>query len=316
MFNRSARNFDSVSGMRRKLLKGSLALAALSASAGFPRIARSQALSTGTAELTVVSDGNLTLPMGFVFPDAPQEELEALLAENGMATEALTPDCNVTLVRTGDRLAIFDVGAGPNFMPTAGRLLDSLAEAGIDPAEITDVVITHAHPDHLWGLVDDFDELVFPEAAYHIGRTEWDFWSSPDAMSQVADDRQTFVVGAQNRFAFIEDRINLVDDGDEPLPGIEAVSTPGHTPGHMSFMVHGGEPVLIVGDAVTNAVVSFAHPEWKTASDQDEDQGVSTRLALLDRLATDRARAVGFHFPHPGAGIVERRANAFRYVPV
>lgn len=279
------------------------------------RTARAQTLSTGSAELTVVSDGMMTLPLNFTFPDAPQDELVRLLEEAGQPTDAMRPDCNVTLVRSGDRLAIFDVGAGPNFMSSTGKLMESLEAAGVEPGEVTDVVITHAHPDHLWGLTDDFDELVFADANYHIGRTEWDFWSSPDAMSQMPEDRQTFVVGARNRFAALDGRVNFIKGGDEVLPGIEAVDTPGHTPGHLSFMVHGAEPVLIVGDAISNATVSFARPGWPTASDQDPQQGAGTRLALLDRLATDKARAIGFHFPHPGAGMVERRGNGFVYVP-
>lgn len=299
---------------RRGFTLGALAFAGASTLPGTRR-AFAQTLSTGSAELTVVSDGTLMLPMGFVFPEAPQEELTRLLTEAGLPTDALRPDCNVTLVRTGDRLAIFDVGAGANFMPTAGKLADSLSAAGIDPAGVTDVVITHAHPDHLWGLTDDFDELVFPDAAYYIGQAEWDFWSSPDTISKVPADRQTFVVGAQNRFAVLEDRVNFVNGGDEVLPGIEAVATPGHTPGHLSFMVHGAEPVMIIGDAISNAVLSFSRPAWPTASDQDQQKGVETRLALLDRLASDRVRAIGFHFPHPGAGHVDKTDGAFIYVP-
>ncbi len=299
---------------RRSFTLGGLALAGAAALPGTRRTF-AQTLSTGSAELTVVSDGTLMLPMGFVFPEAPQEELARLLTDAGLPTDALRPDCNVTLVRMGDRLAIFDVGAGANFMPTAGKLADSLSAVGIDPADVTDVVITHAHPDHLWGLTDDFDELVFPDAAYYIGEAEWDFWSSPDAISKVPADRQSFVVGAQNRFAVLEDRVKFVNGGDEVLPGIEAVATPGHTPGHLSFMVHGAEPVMIIGDAISNAVLSFSRPAWPTASDQDEQKGIETRLALLDRLATDGVRAIGFHFPHPGAGYVERNDGAFIYVP-
>ena len=275
----------------------------------------SQTLSTGSAELTVVSDGMMTLPLGFVFPDAPQDELVKLLEGSGQPTDAMRPDCNVTLVRTGDRLAIFDVGAGPNFMSSTGKLLESLEVAGVAPGDVTDVVITHAHPDHLWGLTDDFDELVFADAQYHIGQKEWDFWSSPDAMSQMPEDRQTFVVGAQSRFEALDGRVNFIKDGDEVLPGVEAVDSPCHTPGHMSFLVHGTEPVMIVGDAISNATVSFARPDWPTASDQDPQQGVKTRFALLDRLTTDRVGAIGFHFPHPAAGMVERRGDGFVYVP-
>ncbi|WP_054309587.1 MBL fold metallo-hydrolase [Mesorhizobium sp. 1M-11] len=301
---------------RRGFLGGASAMAGavLLTPAGI-RVASSQTLTTGNAELTVISDGALSLPLSFVFPDAPQEELHKILVDNGLPTDALRPDCNVTTVRSGGRLAIFDVGAGPNFMPTAGKLADGLAKAGIDPADVTDVVFTHAHPDHLWGLTDDFDELVFPEADYHIGQAEWDFWSSPEAIHKLPNDRQSFVVGAQARFAALKDRVRFLKSGDEVLPGIETVATPGHTPGHLSFMVHGAEPILIIGDAISNAVLSFARPQWPTASDQDPEEGVKTRLALLDRLAADRARAIGFHFPHPGTGYVERHGDAFIYVP-
>lgn len=299
---------------RRTFLAGSGAVLGGLVAAPFTA-AFAQTLSTESAELTVVSDGMMTLPLGLVFPDAPQDELVKLLAEYGQPTDAMRPDCNVTLVRTGDRLAIFDVGSGPNFVSGTGKLMESLEAAGVAPGDVTDVIITHAHPDHIWGLTDDFDELVFADADYHIGQTEWDFWSSPDAMAQMPEDRQSFVVGAQNRFAALDGRVNFIGGGDEVLPGIEVVDTPGHTPGHLSFMVHGAEPVLIVGDAITNATVAFARPEWPTASDQDPELGASTRAALLDRLASERARAIGFHFPHPGAGMVERRGGAFVYAP-
>ena len=303
---------------RRGVLRaGAGSLAAFAASGiSFPARAVGR-LTVGDAELTTVRDGTLTLPMSFAFPDAPKEELERLLSEHGMATDALTPDCNVTFLRTAGRLVAFDAGAGPNFMPTAGKLLDHVAEAGVDPADVTDVVFTHAHPDHIWGVTDDFDELVFPNANYLIGQAEWDFWSSPDAMSQVSEDRQSFVVGAQNRFAVIEERIAFVKPGDEVIPGVEAVDTTGHTPGHLSFLVHGdGEGVLIAGDALTNVAVSFAHPDWPSGSDQDLDLGIKTRLALLDRLASERLRIIGYHLPHPAVGITEREGSAYRFVSI
>lgn len=302
---------------RRNVLKagGSLAAAAAFTGLSFPARATGR-LAVGDGELTTVHDGTLTLPISFVYPDAPKSELERLLTENGMATDAVTPDCNVTILRRGERLVVFDAGSGPNFMPTAGKLLDNLAEAGVDPMDVTDVVFTHAHPDHIWGVLDDFDELVFPNASYLIGQAEWDFWSSPDAMSMVPENRQSFVVGAQNRFAVIEDRVAFIKPGDEAVPGVEAVDTSGHTPGHLSYLVHGdGDGVLIVGDAVTNVAVSFAQPDWPTGSDQDTELGIKTRVALLDRLANEKTRIIGFHLPHPGAGHVERAGSAYRFAP-
>lgn len=306
--------FSGRSRLTRRSVVGGLGAAAFAPL--LPRRVSAQTIDTGTASLTVLSDGSLALPLAFSFPDASPDEVKKILADNGLPTDSPGPDCNITLARSGDRLVIFDAGSGPNFMPTAGKLPESLETAGIDPADVTDVVITHAHPDHIWGLTDDFDEPVFANAQVHIGQQEWDFWSAEDAISKVAEDRQTFVVGAQNRFAAIGDRVRFLKPGDEVLPGIEAMATPGHTPGHLSFMVHGTEPVVVLGDAMTNSAISLARPDWRAGTDQDPEQAAKTRVALLDRLATERARVIGFHFPHPGAGIVERKDGAYRYAPV
>lgn len=300
---------------RRALLKAGLG-AGLLAALPWPALAVGR-FTLGEVELTTVSDGTLVLPMAFALPGLPEDERDALLAASGQATDALRPDCNVTFLKTGERLVAFDAGSGPNFMPTAGDLPGNLADAGIDPAAVTDVVFTHAHPDHIWGITDDFDDLVFPNAAYHIGRVEWDFWSSPEAFAALPAERQSFVAGAQNRFAVLEDRIAFIEPGDEVVPGVEAFDTSGHTPGHLSYIVHGGKEQMVVGgDALTNVALSFARPDWPSGTDQDKDRAVATRLKFLDRLATDRARLIGYHLPHPGAGIVERDGDAYRFVPV
>ncbi|HRX35214.1 MAG TPA: MBL fold metallo-hydrolase [Aestuariivirga sp.] len=306
----SANRLATVSRRRLMALAGGAAL-----SQWLPRSALAASFGVGDGEISVISDGMLTLPLSFVLPDTPEAEIEALFKANGMSMDSLTPDCNVTLLRKGERLILFDVGSGSNFMPTAGKLSEGLAEAGIDPAEVTDVIFTHAHPDHLWGVLDDFDELVFPNAAYRMAKSEWDFWRDPATIDKLPDARKSFAVGAQTRMAAIEDRIGLFAAGEEVAPGVEAVGTPGHTPGHTSFMVHGGsEPVLIVGDAISNAVISFQKPDWHSGTDQDPEQGAATRKNLLSRLATDRPRIIGYHLPHPGTGRVEARDQVFRFV--
>ncbi|WP_127600407.1 MBL fold metallo-hydrolase [Nitratireductor alexandrii] len=298
---------------RRDVLAGIATASALALAR--PALAAA-ALSTGAGEISVVSDGRMSLPLAFVFPDIPAEERNALLAESGMSTTAYEPDCNVTLLRAGDRLALFDAGAGPNFLPTTGKLLAGLEEAGVDPAEVTDLLFTHAHPDHLWGVLDDFDDLAFPEATPRMARAEWDFWRADDTLATMPEDRKSFVVGAQNRMAALEDRIALFAPGEEVFPGVEAVDTAGHTPGHVAFMIHGGDqPVLIAGDALTNAV-SFRRPALHSGSDQDREQAAQTRLRLLDRMAGERARLIAFHLPYPGMGTVERKGEAYRFAPL
>jgi len=272
-------------------------------------------IALGEKVITTVSDGHLMLPVDFSFPDAPHDELVALLKAAGHSTEMLEPDCNVTVLKDGDRIVLFDVGSGPNFMPSAGKILDNIDAAGIAPEDVTDVVFTHAHPDHIWGLLDDFDEFVFPEANYFINQVEWDFWRADDTLEKMPEARKTFVVGAQNRLEALEDVIQFFNWGDEVLPGIEAVDTRGHTPGHTSFAVHdGSDSVMVIGDAATSSIVSFAHPEWPSGSDQDTEQGIATRMKLLDRLAQEQSRFVGFHLPEGGIGRVEQDGGAYRFV--
>lgn len=268
-----------------------------------------------SGQICLLSDGHLQLPQSSLYPDSIDKmAMDELLQSSGMATDVRQPDCNVTLWQHNGRNIIFDVGAGSNFMPSAGELLSSLEEAGVDPADITDVVFTHAHPDHLWGLLDDFDDLMFPDAQYHMHQGEWNYWLADDTLSKTPDARKSFVAGAQNRLPLLQDNIRLFQWGDELVAGVEAVDTHGHTPGHTSFALHdGSESLMIVGDALLHAVISFQQPSWVSGSDQNPEEGISTRLNLLDRLAAEQTRIVGFHLPQPGLGNVERSGKYYRF---
>ncbi|WP_034490592.1 MBL fold metallo-hydrolase [Afifella pfennigii] len=273
-------------------------------------------LPLGELEVSVLSDGHLTLPMDFVLPQTTKEEIEALFAPHGLPTDALKPPLNVTLLRGGDRLILFDAGSGPRFQDTAGALPSALEAAGIDPSEVTDVVFTHCHPDHLWGVLDDFDEPLFAEATHWMPQDEWAYWRDEGTLAATPEARKSFVVGAQNRLAAIEDFVTLVRPGDELPLGIEALATFGHTPGHTSYVIHGGgDSLLVTGDALTNHLFSFERPDWPSGTDQDPQMGAATRKSLLERIATDRMRIVGYHLPEPGIGTAERKDGAYRFVP-
>ena len=296
---------------RRKFLQTST-LAPIMGS--LPQIAYSE-ISLGTAKLTTVSDGSLLLPGAFIFEPMPNDELAPILTEFGLSDERLTPECNLALYQDGANTVLFDVGSGPDFMPTAGVITDSLNAMGLSPEDVTHVVFTHAHPDHIWGLLDDFDEPLFLNATYMMGRTEWDYWWNPETVNTIGEARAAFAVGAKRRMEAIEDAVVLFNDGEEVLPGIAALSTPGHTPGHMSFEVRqGSEAALVIGDAIGNHHVAFKKPTWASGSDQDAATAAGTRKMLLDRLTSENMSLIGFHLPNGGIGRAEADGDSYRYV--
>ena len=295
-----------------------LAATALTLAAqGLPSAARAaspHSFKHGAFEITVVSDGHLVLPTSFLAPGAPREEREALLKAAGQTAEQYDSPTNITLIRSGSDLILVDMGSGDRFMPTAGKLWDNLKAAGIDKDRITKVVFTHGHPDHLWGTVDELDEMMLPKAAYYVASAEWDFWQSENATRGLPAERAGFVTGARRNYAQVKDRVKMLKPGDDVVTGLRILATPGHTQGHVSLEVAGGEGLVVVGDALTHAQISFAHPEWRPVADHVPDEAAATRRKLLDRLASDRSLLIGFHLPYPGVGRVQRSDGAYRFI--
>jgi glyoxylase-like metal-dependent hydrolase (beta-lactamase superfamily II) len=238
----------------------------------------------------------------------------AALEFAGQQDPTFASPLNVTLIETPSDKILVDVGSGTRFMNTAGQLSESLEAAGVDPDKITEVIYTHAHPDHIWGTINDFDELSFPNAAYHISEAEWNFWMSKDVLTKLPKQRHGFAVGAQRNLKAVRAQLNTIKPDQELMPGINVISTPGHTPGHVSIEVGSGKgAVVILGDALTHPVISFQHPEWRPATDQEPDRAIATRKRLLDQLAADANRIIGYHLPIPGTGRVVRKDSNFKF---
>jgi glyoxylase-like metal-dependent hydrolase (beta-lactamase superfamily II) len=268
----------------------------------------------GAFDVTVVSDGHLVLPTSFLAPGAPPPERDALLKAAGQPGEQYNSPTNITLIRTSSDLILIDMGSGDRFMPTAGKLWDNLKAAGIDKAKVTKVVFTHGHPDHLWGIVDELDDLVIPDAAFYVASAEWDFWTGENATRGLPAERAGFVTGARRNYTAIKDRVKTVKAGDEIVSGLRIIDTPGHTQGHVSIELAGADGLIVGGDALIDPVIYFRHPEWYYTGDHMPDQAAATRRKLLDRLAADRSKLIGFHLPYPGVGTVERKDSAYRFV--
>lgn len=299
---------------RRGFMTGGAGIAASAALGLLPATGRAQ-VTLGGIRLDVVSDGSLTLPGGFIFDPMPKDALAPIIEKYHLSADVLTPPCNVTLMRHGERTVLFDVGSGPDFAPNAGIVLDSLDALGVAPEGVTDVVFTHGHPDHLWGLLDDFDDPLFSEATYMIGKSEWDYWINPNTVDEIGEARASFAVGARRRLAMIEDNIAFFNDGDEILPGVAARATFGHTPGHMAFEVRqGSDAAMILGDCIGNHHVAFEKPEWHSGSDQDRDMAAATRVGLMDQLSHEKMRIIGFHLKGNGVGYVDKTTDGYTFV--
>lgn len=301
---------------RRHFITSAAALVA--GAAFFPRhLFAATTLTLGDVQIDTLSDGNLVLPADFITAGMPQLETDTILASYGVTGSQMTPPCNVTLLRDGTNTVLFDLGAGPDFQPTAGKLPAAMEALGVSADDVTHVVFTHGHPDHLWGLLDEFDEPVFANAEHMIGAAEFDYWMDPGTVDAIGDARKTFAAGAARRLSVIAETVRRVKDGEEVLPGVAAQLTPGHTPGHLSFEVRSGSAsALVVGDAIGNHHIAFERPDWATGSDQDPELAARTRAKLMDEIASSAIPLIGYHLPGSGVGHVERKGSTYRFVAI
>ena len=304
-------------GSRRQFLKGTAATFAatsIGASKAVPATPFVKTISHGEFSISVLSDGHLTVPTRFLARNASEADIKTAI---GLAGDLVTPPCNVTLVRAPGETILIDVGAGPHYMPGAGKLADNMDNAGFDRKSVTKVILTHAHPDHLWGLLDDFDDTpIFPNASYVMSTAEFEFWIAEDAATRLPEDRRNFAATARRTLTSIRDRLQLVAPGTDIASGIRAIDTAGHTAGHIAVEVtSGNEIALVLADALMHPIISFAHPGWSPAADHhDAELAIVTRKRLLGRLAADKSLAIGFHLPFPGIGRVEVEGSAYRFV--
>lgn len=312
----SSPSSGSLFALDRRQFLASAGAAALLTAAGFPAsLAAAEAIRFGDFEILPLTDGHLVLPANLFAPDAEENARAAAFAAAGHSGDQIRRPLNVTLIRTGNEQILIDVGSGPRFMDTAGKLVDDIEANGIDREAITTVVFTHAHPDHIWGTTDDFDELVFPNARYLISEEEYNYWMADDIQSKLPEDRRGFATGARRNIEAVKDRLQTFKPGADIVTGVTTLESGGHTPGHISVEVsHGNESFLVLGDALTHHIVSFEHPDWVSGNDHEPQRAIETRKKLLDKLATENTRLIGYHLPDPGVGRVERMGSTYRYV--
>jgi glyoxylase-like metal-dependent hydrolase (beta-lactamase superfamily II) len=276
----------------------------------------------GEFEATVVSDGRL--PLGKpepAFPASPPQEIESLLRGNFLPPDAATLEQNVLVLNTGRQLVLFDTGMGDSmgadsrmFGPTTGRMLSNLKAAGIMPEQIDVVVLSHAHSDHCWALVDAEGKRNFPNAQVAVTEADLRYWTD-DGNKRGPAFMATFIEGAKKNLSAYRDRMVMVRDGAEVIPGISAIAAPGHTVGHSCYTItSGGQTMVYTGDLAHHHVLLLQRPMWEFSFDTDPKQSAQTRSRMLNRLATDRNLVLSYHFPWPGLGHVVRAGDGYNWL--
>jgi len=277
----------------------------------------------GDVEAVVISDGALSFqPIQPNWaPEATKEELESALRSAFLPTDRINLDVNTLLIRIAGELILVDSGAGGLFGPSLGKVRERMVAAGVQPSQVTGVVLTHAHGDHFGGLLDGEGKPVYPNATYFASKTEVDYWTGSDPdFSKLRigkEQREKALAGARKYIAAIKDRLTPVVPGKKIVEGVEVVDAPGHTPGHIALLVTSGKEALLnSADTVHHHALMFSHPEWTSAFDVDPKLGADTRRKLLGLAAADGLRLLGYHLAFPGIGHVRTaKGGAFEWVP-
>jgi glyoxylase-like metal-dependent hydrolase (beta-lactamase superfamily II) len=274
-------------------------------------------VKVGDYEVTVLSDGSLSLETALFAGD--KAGAEKLLQDAHLPCSGIPTPLNVWVINTAGKLVLVDAGGGANFAPTVGRLPQNLAAAGIDPASIDEVVITHMHPDHIPGIVKGDGSMMFPNATVHVNGEDHGFWTSDEIRGKAPEEFRGFfdmAKGAIKPYA-AAGKLQMYKDGTEFAPGVRSIFLPGHTVGHSMVRITSGRgDFLIFGDIVHCAALQFAEPERSVAFDTDAPLALSNRKKVFDMVATDKILFSGGHLPFPGVGRATKSGTGYTYVPV
>jgi len=293
------------------------------ASATMPQGAGFYRTHVGEFEVTIVSDGQFPLvPYPTFGSNASKEAVEAVLKENFIDPAKLMGQVNGLVIRmAGGPVTIVDTGCGKLFGPASGFYLQNLQNAGVKPADVQNVLFTHLHPDHCGGAVTEDGKPVYANAKHHVHKREVGFWTveKPDfSKSGVPAEAQGGMIAtAKKAITAPRDNLELFDgESTEILPGITALKTGGHTPGHCMVQIEsGGDRLLYVTDMVVQAQLVFAHPEWFVGFDTDMQATVKIRQDLFAKLAADGTLICGSHLPFPSLGHVKKVETGYQFVP-
>ncbi|MBP1883175.1 MBL fold metallo-hydrolase [Sinorhizobium mexicanum] len=272
-------------------------------------------LKLGTAKITVISDGTRMMgkPHEIYGLNQPADAVSKLLTDNFLPADGFVNGFSPAVVDTGTDVVLFDTGFGEagREMGT-GRLVDGLKAAGYTPDQVSVVVITHMHGDHIGGLMTG-GKPTFSNARYITGQVEYDFWKDEARVGTPAENGHKTVL---EKVVPLAEKTTFIGDGADVVPGITALAAFGHSPGHMVFRLDSdNKALMLTADTANHYVLSLQRPDWEVRFDMDKAQAIAARRRVFDMIATDRLPFIGYHMPFPAVGFVERNDLGYRFVP-
>jgi glyoxylase-like metal-dependent hydrolase (beta-lactamase superfamily II) len=311
---------------RRAILAGGAALGAapLLAAQGTPAAAQMPMfgpirpsvyrVKLGGFEITTILDGAVQMdgPVGTYGMNQSEADVKKFASDHLLPETRFENTFTPVIVNTGKEIILFDTGNGAARRPDAGKLAATLDIAGFKSDQVSIIVITHCHGDHIGGLMESGNP-AFPKARYVIGQAEYDFWSNKDRLSGPTEANAKLV---QTNVVSQAEKMTFITPGQDVVTGITSIDVAGHTPGMLAFNIESeGKRIVLTADTVNHYVMSLEQPDWHVRFDMDKEKGVETRKRMLDMLASDKVAFTGYHMPFPSIGYVEKADGAYRWVP-
>jgi glyoxylase-like metal-dependent hydrolase (beta-lactamase superfamily II) len=275
----------------------------------------------GDIQMTTLYDGSLDRPnaAGLV-KNASVDDVKGAMKASGLPEDNVPNPFTVPVARAGGRTILFDAGTGGQVAPTAGLMADNMKAAGIDPASVDLVLISHFHPDHISGLMaKDTNAPIYPKAEIVMPETEYKWWTDAAVFSKLPEARHGLAKRIQAVFPAWKDKgqIKLIGDNVEVAPGIRSIDAPGHTPGHMAWHLSSGTAqMLVLADVVTYNPVFLRNPGWHGSFDADGALAETQRRKLLERAIADKMMVTAYHFTFPSAGTIAKDGAGYAFTPV
>ena len=304
MLNLSRRDFVVSTGMAAALgLNARLVMPAFAQKTADP-VPSFVKYKVGSAEVTAVYDGIWEKPHDPAFiANASLDDVKSAMLKAGLPADFVSIPFTVVVIKNGGKTILCDSGTGGQVQPTAGKFMANLKAAGIDPTKIDTILISHFHPDHIFGLMEkETNKPVYPEVEIIVSDAEYKFWTDPAVIDKLPEARKGLARRIQAVFPTWKN-IRQVEGEPEVAPGIRFVSSPGHTPGHRAFHLSSGSSELMISnDTAYVPALVVANPGWHGQYDQNAQLAEESRRKLLDRVVADKLMICGYHFPFPGAG--------------